>query len=99
MSGAGWLLAGVLLIQGWSERDWVVVNDTVMGGVSSSSVEAHNEEGVVFKGFLSLENNGGFTSARLDLGRPDWTAYDGLSVEFPQRRQRLQNELRPAHHQ
>ena len=32
--------------------------------------------------FLSLENNGGFTSARLDLGRPDWTAYDGLSVEL-----------------
>ncbi|MEC7240142.1 MAG: CIA30 family protein [Myxococcota bacterium] len=82
MSGAGWLLAGVLLGQGWSERDWVVVNDTVMGGVSSSAVEAHGEEGVVFKGYLSLENNGGFTSARLDLGRPDWSAYDGLTVDL-----------------
>ena len=82
MVGAMWLLTGVFLGQGWSERDWSVVNDTVMGGVSSSSVEAHNREGVVFRGRLSLENNGGFTSARLDLGRPDWTEYDGLKVEL-----------------
>jgi len=60
----------------------MVVNDTVMGGVSSSSVEAHGEEGVVFSGLLSLDNNGGFTSARLDIGRPDWTEFDGLKVEL-----------------
>ena len=42
---------------------WYVQNDTVMGGVSSSSVES--EQGaMVFSGNLSLENNGGFASVR-----------------------------------
>lgn len=43
--------------------DWGTVNDTVMGGVSSSS--ASWEAGaMVFSGELSLDNNGGFTSVR-----------------------------------
>jgi monofunctional biosynthetic peptidoglycan transglycosylase len=40
---------------------WRVSNDTVMGGVSRSSVDIDNGR-LVFSGFLSLENNGGFTS-------------------------------------
>ncbi len=45
-------------IAGWSN-----VDDTVMGGVSSSTTSW--EEGrLVFAGELSLENNGGFTSVR-----------------------------------
>ena len=45
-----------------SDLNWRTVNDTVMGGVSSSSVEAG--ETLVFSGDLSLEQNGGFTSIR-----------------------------------
>ena len=51
---------------------WQVVNDDVMGGVSTSSFRITN--GVaVFSGKVSLENNGGFASvrtlpARFDLG-------------------------------
>lgn len=42
---------------------WQVVNDDVMGGVSASSFVATS--GVaVFRGELSLENNGGFASVR-----------------------------------
>ena len=42
---------------------WRNVDDVVMGGVSSSSMRI--EEGVaVFKGEVSLENNGGFASVR-----------------------------------
>ncbi len=54
---------------------WQVVNDDVMGGVSTSSFRITN--GVaVFRGEVSLENNGGFASvrslpARLDLGDAD----------------------------
>lgn len=44
-------------------NEWHVQNDTVMGGVSSSSVEI--EQGaMVFSGNLSLDNNGGFASVR-----------------------------------
>jgi monofunctional biosynthetic peptidoglycan transglycosylase len=54
---------------------WQVVNDDVMGGVSASSFRITN--GVaVFRGDVSLENNGGFASVRSlpaqhDLGKAD----------------------------
>ena len=43
---------------------WEVVNDGVMGGVSSGRAEALPDGGVRFSGVLSLENNGGFASVR-----------------------------------
>ena len=46
-----------------AEPQWVVVNDGVMGGVSSSGVMT--AKGVLtFSGRVRLENNGGFASAR-----------------------------------
>ncbi len=43
---------------------WLIVNDTVMGGVSQSSIQAEEDKTLVFKGELSLKNNGGFVSTR-----------------------------------
>ena len=47
---------------------WQVINDGVMGGRSSSEVIANQTEplsqGLLFRGQISLENNGGFASAR-----------------------------------
>ena len=45
---------------------WVIVNDTVMGGVSHSIVQFEDRD-LVFKGYLSLKNNGGFASSRAVL--------------------------------
>ena len=42
---------------------WTTVNDPVMGGRSTSTV-AFGDGGLVFSGTISLENNGGFASAR-----------------------------------
>lgn len=54
-SGAGSTMAG-----------WSVVNDTVMGGMSSGQLAM--EDGLmVFSGVLSLDNNGGFASVRSPL--------------------------------
>ena len=51
---------------------WTTVNDPVMGGRSTSTV-AFGDGGLVFSGTISLENNGGFASARgpdnPDIGR------------------------------
>lgn len=51
---------------------WTTVNDPVMGGKSTSSVTS-SDGGLVFSGNISLENNGGFASARgpqdPDIGR------------------------------
>jgi len=50
---------------------WTTVNDPVMGGRSTSQVR-FGDGGLMFAGSLSLENNGGFASARshqdLDIG-------------------------------
>ena len=58
---------------------WQVVNDTVMGGVSSSEVVKDPDGTLEFRGLLSLENNGGFTSTRLQVNA-DWSGFDHLRV-------------------
>ena len=53
----------MIMVLEMNPGSWQIVNDGVMGGISSSRmVEA---DGVLnFEGELSLENNGGFASAR-----------------------------------
>ena len=43
---------------------WQIVNDDVMGGVSTSRFQILTNGGAVFSGVVSLENNGGFASLR-----------------------------------
>jgi hypothetical protein len=58
---------------------WQVVNDDVMGGVSTSSFRLTN--GVaVFQGEVSLENNGGFASVRSLPARHDLAGCDALVI-------------------
>lgn len=52
---------------------WQSINDTVMGGVSTSSARLTADGTLVFSGTVSFENNGGFASIRssaLDGARP-----------------------------
>ena len=44
-------------------KEWTVVNDGVMGGLSEGKLTKENDK-AVFSGKVSLENNGGFTSIR-----------------------------------
>ena len=59
---------------------WYVVNDTVMGGVSSSGLERTDRGSILFSGELSLENNGGFTSTRGEVTGADWRGYSQLRM-------------------
>ena len=43
---------------------WTTIDDNVMGGVSSSSISINKDGNGTFKGFVSLANNGGFSSVR-----------------------------------
>ena len=43
---------------------WRIVNDGVMGGLSQGSFSLTSEGYGLFKGAVSLDNNGGFTSVR-----------------------------------
>jgi hypothetical protein len=45
-------------------KDWYSVNDNVMGGVSKGKAVISNDSMLIFGGYLSLENNGGFASIR-----------------------------------
>lgn len=40
---------------------WTVVNDGVMGGLSKGRLSISDEGHGIFQGFVSLENNGGFS--------------------------------------
>jgi monofunctional biosynthetic peptidoglycan transglycosylase len=45
-------------------KEWRSVNDTVMGGVSSSQMLQNDDGDALFTGTVSLDNNGGFASVR-----------------------------------
>ena len=57
------LATGVALLMNMSIEPWHTINDTVMGGMSSSEMLL-TDEGLRFQGRISLENNGGFSSVR-----------------------------------
>jgi len=56
---------------------WRIVNDGVMGGLSSSSFTV--KRGIArFAGTVSLENNGGFASVRSQPEEHDLSAFEGM---------------------
>ena len=46
-----------------NNNKWYIVNDDVMGGVSKGNISYINNT-LIFKGEISLDNNGGFSSIR-----------------------------------
>ena len=61
-----------------SSLGWRVVDDGVMGGKSKGDLEVTKDGILEFKGTLSLENNGGFSSVRTGRFEKDLSAADGL---------------------
>ena len=55
-----------------TRRDCWIVNDSVMGGISQSSLR-QDVYGIFFEGVVSLENNGGFASMRSSVTIPEGT--------------------------
>ena len=47
-----------------SLKDWLIVDDVVMGGFSQGKFSIDEDGNGVFSGTVSLENNGGFSSVR-----------------------------------
>ena len=50
-------------------KQWFIVNDDVMGGISESNLSISNDGNGIFQGYISTENNGGFCSIRHSLSR------------------------------
>lgn len=58
------------------------INDTVMGGVSSSEFVASGSGTGLFRGKVSLENNGGFASVRSKAEARDLSGSAGIRVRL-----------------
>ncbi len=67
--------------EGKDGKDWMIVNDGVMGGLSSGKV-TFTETSLVFSGSVSLENNGGFTSFRAPYGRYNLEPFDKIEIRY-----------------
>lgn len=76
-------------------QNWVIVNDTVMGGRSAARVEIVEGQ-LYFYGDLSLQNNGGFASTRR-VGEPrDWSSQHNISLNLKGDGRQYQFRLRTS---
>jgi len=57
-----------------------VVNDGVMGGLSQGAIEMTQNDSLLFKGNISLKNNGGFSSFRISGQRWDLSDWKGIEI-------------------
>lgn len=63
-------------------KNWSIVNDDVMGGISKSNVSINDSKNLIFKGYLSLENNGGFASSRIDVRKKNLNGVRFFEIKF-----------------
>ena len=63
-------------------QNWLIVNDGVMGGVSQSEMILTPAGTAIFRGSVSLDNNGGFASVRTYPTAYQLAGYDGLSLRI-----------------
>jgi NADH dehydrogenase [ubiquinone] 1 alpha subcomplex assembly factor 1 len=64
-----------------TENKWRIVNDGVMGGLSSSNAVVKDEK-IIFSGNVSLENNGGFASLRSPVKDYNFEKFAGLEIKL-----------------
>lgn len=60
---------------------WRIVNDGVMGGLSSSKAIVKDDK-IIFSGTVSLENNGGFASLRSPVKDYNFEKFSGIEIKI-----------------
>ena len=65
-----------------TENQWRIVNDGVMGGLSSSKVIVNDDNKIIFSGNVSLENNGGFASLRSPVKNYNFEKFSGIELRM-----------------
>jgi len=64
-----------------SGTNWQVINDGVMGGLSQGRAQLQDNT-ILFKGKVSLENNGGFASLKSSFQDIDLSAYKQVKIRL-----------------
>jgi hypothetical protein len=72
----------IYLIDSTETTQWRIVNDDVMGGLSESKLKRSGKnDSWIFKGTLSLQNNGGFASIRSPQKEYDFRNFKGIEIK------------------
>ena len=64
-----------------NNQEWFALNDNVMGGISSGKLR-YTPSSFVFEGQVSLENNGGFASARGPFEAMDLSKFSTVIIKY-----------------
>ena len=62
--------------------NWQIVNDNVMGGRSTATLFVDENQNGVFEGFISTENNGGFSSIQLNTGKIEIGSFKKIELKI-----------------
>ena len=62
--------------------NWFVVNDGVMGGLSKGSLLINELGNGLFKGFVTTDNNGGFSSVRYKFNRKNVSNFEHIILNI-----------------
>ena len=73
---------------------WLIINDGVMGGLSRGNISMDEEGNGLFWGHVSLENNGGFSLARLTLPVTQVSGFSKIVLEVKGDSKRYQLRLK-----
>jgi len=63
-------------------RNWLIIDDVVMGGRSSGTFKLNSEGHGVFEGKVSLENNGGFSSVRYNFEKRNVKEFTKMCIKL-----------------
>ena len=64
------------------DKNWRIINDGVMGGLSRSSFKLVKGDFALFSGTVRPENNGGFASVRASISDMELENYDGAMIRI-----------------
>ncbi len=56
--------------------NWYAINDGVMGGLSEGTVTLNDAGNMLYKGYVTTENNGGFSSVRHQFNKKEVSKFD-----------------------
>jgi len=63
-------------------QNWAVVDDGVMGGLSKGNLKLNKDGNAVYFGYVSTDNNGGFSSLRYQFELRDVSNFKAVSMRL-----------------
>ncbi len=74
------------MIYNFNKKDnntsWYIVDDGVMGGLSEGKFTVDQEGNGVFSGYVTTENNGGFSSVRYEMDKKDVSQFSSVVIKL-----------------